>query len=384
MMRILCRWFDARKADLINKDLDIQEYTFRCIIVLSVGMPEKSLVLVETPLKQSLVVNFFDFLHDFGFWLQCTLELAQHRRMHPIAAFVMPMMFCRGALSSLRSMRTGMQAQAQSGFRCSTKFPRRSQRSMRMVAVRDDPAEHAAPLTKERRRVERSHLYQLMQPHLTGKPYGKYLRQVVRDEFVIARDQEDSETCYAHAIASAVHHAALRVVGRDGPQPEFTQIRDDIIRRFDRKASRPTSRVLNYACKKYNLRRELVSYQEACAAAQAGRPVVATFDLSEQGWDKFQDFFKRKPRGVLCAKDIRNVCDDHVEGHVVLLVRVNENYMTFMNSWGPAFADAGFFKVAGPWVLSDINKMEFFDVFWYESDLSAEEQSRYRRLLKQS
>ena len=227
-------------------------------------------------------------------------------------------------------MKRGMQIQAQSGFRCSAQFPARSQRSMRMVAVRDDPAEHVAPPTKERGRVERSHLSQLMQPHLTGKMYGKYLRQVVRDEFVIAPNQEDSPTCYAHAIASAVHHAALRVVGRDGPQPEFTQIRDGIIRRFDRKASRPTSKVLDYACKKYNLRR--------CAAVQAGRPVVATFDLSEQGWDKFNDFFKRKPRGVLCAKDIRSVCDDLVEGHV-LLVHVSENYMTFMNSWGPAFAD---------------------------------------------
>ncbi len=48
-----------------------------------------------------------------------------------------------------------------------------------------------------------------------------------------------------------------------------------------------------------------------------------------------------------------------------MLVGYGKGYLRFMNSWGPQWAEGGFFKIADTNVL----KLSYFDVFWYVSDL---------------
>ncbi|CAE7891975.1 unnamed protein product [Symbiodinium sp. KB8] len=223
----------------------------------------------------------------------------------------------------------------------------------------------------------------------------------------------ESETCYAHAIASAAHSALLRIVGRDSGYPDFQDIRDDITRKFEARDHRPERDVLRYVCRKYGLRFRRAPSPEAREAVREGRAVVACFDLSARGWYNFEDFFLRRRRGILQRKHIhRPLCpgedllhdapeghvvasindddddalfdinddDDDVlfdaGGHAVTYVRDDDNYMTLMNSWGPDWGDRGFFKIAGPWVLHEKPdaRMQFFEVFWYQDDRSEQEQ----------
>ena len=240
-------------------------------------------------------------------------------------------------------------------------------------------------------------------------------------KFVPAPDQGESETCYAHAIASAAHSALLRIVGRDSGYPDFQDIRDDITRKFEARDHRPVQDVLRYVCRKYGLRFRRAPFPEAREAVRQGRAVVASFALSARGWDNFEDFFLRRRRGILQRKHIhRPLCPgedllhDAPEGHVVAsindddddalfdasindddddalfdpgshavtYVRDDDNYMTLMNSWGPDWGDKGFFKIAGPWVLHEKPdaRMKFFEVFWYQDDRSEQEQASYRSL----
>ena len=78
--------------------------------------------------------------------------------------------------------------------------------------------------------------------------------------------------------------------------------------------------------------------------------------------------------------DSEGYADSSRDGHVVTYIKDDDRYMTLMNSWGPDFGDRGFFKIAGPWVLSELVPMEFFDIFWYEDDLSKQAQRSFRRL----
>ncbi|EPS35630.1 hypothetical protein H072_10973 [Dactylellina haptotyla CBS 200.50] len=59
-------------------------------------------------------------------------------------------------------------------------------------------------------------------------------------------------------------------------------------------------------------------------------------------------------------------------GHAVVLVRCDDQSLTFMNSWGPGFANHGFFTIdrAATLEIDSRRQMKFFDVYWYTQDLS--------------
>ena len=63
-------------------------------------------------------------------------------------------------------------------------------------------------------------------------------------------------------------------------------------------------------------------------------------------------------------------------GHAVVLIRCHPNCLVFMNSWGQAFGDGGFFRVENEKVL---HKMEFFDVYWDEDDLTSSEKVAFEK-----
>ena len=62
-------------------------------------------------------------------------------------------------------------------------------------------------------------------------------------------------------------------------------------------------------------------------------------------------------------------------GHAVVLIRCDPECLTFMNSYGPMWGDGGFFRVKDQSVL---NRMEFYDVYWTENDLTDGEKEAFK------
>lgn len=61
-------------------------------------------------------------------------------------------------------------------------------------------------------------------------------------------------------------------------------------------------------------------------------------------------------------------------GHAVVLINDDDNRLEFLNSWGTGFADKGFFCIKDENVL---DQLKFYDVYWYESDLTQNEIQSY-------
>jgi hypothetical protein len=56
------------------------------------------------------------------------------------------------------------------------------------------------------------------------------------------------------------------------------------------------------------------------------------------------------------------------------LINDDDNRLEFLNSWGTGFADEGFFCIKDENVL---DQLKFYDVYWYESDLTQNEIQSY-------
>eukprot|EP01084_Bolivina_argentea_P150120 262163_1 len=66
-----------------------------------------------------------------------------------------------------------------------------------------------------------------------------------------------------------------------------------------------TQEVINHFCKQNRLRySEAVGEHNVRDVISRRRPLVACFDLSEEGWDNFSSFFRNNPRGILKRSDI--------------------------------------------------------------------------------
>jgi hypothetical protein len=103
------------------------------------------------------------------------------------------------------------------------------------------------------------------------------------------------------------------------------------------------------------------------------RPVVARFYLIKSQWTAFSEFYTNNPSGILTSEILNKPPNESTEkgdgGHAVVLVGYNKDYLYFMNSWGPTWADGGLFRIAN----TDVLKLNYYDVFWYLSDLTKEE-----------
>lgn len=75
------------------------------------------------------------------------------------------------------------------------------------------------------------------------------------------------------------------------------------------------------------------------------------------------------------ARDMSARVGVKVRGHAVVLIRCDYASFTFINSWGPKFANNGFFTVNKASTLEIMGgpRTQFYDVYWTTDDLFTEE-----------
>ena len=115
--------------------------------------------------------------------------------------------------------------------------------------------------------------------------------------------QQEKATCYANAIAAVFHLAMYRIVGREGGVPDFYAIRKRIIDEYG-VDSAYTDQVLTKVCPEYRLHFHEVDETGARQAINKRQPVVATFSLYLDQWEKFSAFYEKTPKGILEKCDI--------------------------------------------------------------------------------
>jgi len=202
-----------------------------------------------------------------------------------------------------------------------------------------------------------------------------YINQTL--EVYEAEEEQVGETCYANAAATVLHLAMSRILGRQGGYPKFDTLRQELIDCSGNKGPASTLCVLQKICPKYHLRCKKVDLKGAMEAITSSRPVVAIFRLTKYERERFKVFFKSNPEGILTKEEFditaRPLTDPTV-GHAVVLTSFNSECLRLLNSWGPKWADKGFFRVQN----ADVLGLDFIDVFWEEDDLTEEEKAHYK------
>ncbi|KAG5752155.1 hypothetical protein H9Q70_005209 [Fusarium xylarioides] len=197
-------------------------------------------------------------------------------------------------------------------------------------------------------------------------------------------DQGQRGICYAHAVASVIHMALLRIVSRAGGIPSFNEIRDRILSSYpETEDGQYVTEVLLDASIWYRpLHFQEVDEEGAREAVLQRRPVLATFGLSEKGWDTFGDHFDESSamrNAVLTEAQMAPNFDKKYDGgHAVVLVSCSPNSLTFLNSWGSSWGDNGMFEIEKPAVLGHRDEpLRFYDVYWIEEELTHAEREAF-------
>ena len=199
-----------------------------------------------------------------------------------------------------------------------------------------------------------------------------YINREVKGYKAKEGQEEEEKTCYAHASATVLHLSMRRILGREGSYPDFEEIKDEFINRFGKDGANTFS-VLQEMCPKYRLHCKRVDLEGAMKAITSSRPVVATFGLTEEEWDSFENFYGSNPKGILTKEEIditdRPPKTDVIIGHAVVLTSFDSKCLRLLNSRGEKWGDMGFFRVWNANVLG----LKFIDVYWTEDDLKEEE-----------
>lgn len=185
-------------------------------------------------------------------------------------------------------------------------------------------------------------------------------------------DQGNEGTCYAHAIAAVFHLAMNRIVGREGGIPQFEEIRDRLIKEYGKYGAN-TEKVLSKVCPEYRLHFKKIDETGARKAINERRPVVCRFSWDHKQIEKFVAYYDTTPKGILLKSHVQ-LQGPRNRGHAVVLTGCHPDCLRLMNSWGPDFADGGFFRVKDQAVLDNTT---FYDVYWNESDLTESEKKAY-------
>ena len=197
---------------------------------------------------------------------------------------------------------------------------------------------------------------------------------------------QEGGTCYAHAVATILYLVSRRVVGYTPASNlnsklgygglSFNNILDKLVKGYG-KCGANTKCVLDDWCRLFRFHCQRVDEEGARTALNKQRPVVATFGLEGNQWEIFSKFWKwpKQKKNVMEADDLpKGVPDINSGRHAVCLISHGKNGLRFLNSWGSDWGDGGFFRVANGKVLD----MTFYDVFFYESDLTQEEKSAWK------
>ena len=204
-----------------------------------------------------------------------------------------------------------------------------------------------------------------------------YINREVKGYKAKKGQEKDEGTCYAHASATVLHLSMRRILGREGSYPDFEELKDEFINRFGKDGER-TSLVLQEMCPKYRLKCKKVDLEGAMKAITSSRPVVATFRLTKDEWDSFEEFYERSPKGILTKKEINitaRLPNTPTTGHAAVLTSFDSKCLRLLNSYGEDWADSGFFRVQ----KADVLRFQFFDVYWTEEDLKEEEKTYFKK-----
>lgn len=188
-------------------------------------------------------------------------------------------------------------------------------------------------------------------------------------------DQGYNHICWSHAIATAIYLSHSRVVGRQ--VIPFNTIVQSLLNEFGHNGQN-IEYVMNKVLPRYKLHFNRASPSELKNIILKSRICIARFSLNGIQWFNFSKFFNdplnknkaisaydinRKPK----ASEIKGV-DLEDGGHAVVLIDVNDEEYTFMNSWGEQWGDHGLFRIK-----KDAINITFYDIFWYEKDLTQHE-----------
>eukprot|EP01084_Bolivina_argentea_P011918 22315_1 len=180
--------------------------------------------------------------------------------------------------------------------------------------------------------------------------------------------------CYANAVVEAVQSCEGRIIGRR--PTDYERLLNNLIAQFGVNGA-IVDRVLDYVCHLFKLRYSKVQQIGAENAVRRGRVVVGSFWLCGGGWNKFSEFFKKNPAGILSKNDIDiGNTNNKTTGHSVAIIAESKDKLIWKikNSWGNKFADQGYFRVKK-------NALDFVyhDVYFVEADLSEHEKKCYQK-----
>ena len=206
-----------------------------------------------------------------------------------------------------------------------------------------------------------------------------YINQELKD--LRAKRIQEGETCHANAATTVLYLSMRRILGREGGYPNFYELREEIVKEFDWEKypnGVSTTHVLQKMCPKYRLQCKQVDLKRAMKAVSSSRPVVATFRLTDNEWDSFEEFYESNPKGILTKKEIDVTARPPKTpdfGHTVVLTGFNSECLQLLNSFGEDWADLGFFRVEN----ADVLGLKFIDVYWTEDDLKEEEINYFKK-----
>lgn len=197
-------------------------------------------------------------------------------------------------------------------------------------------------------------------------------------------------TCWAHAVATVVHLTTNRVIGRSGGYPSFESIRENLFERMTevaqtdaRGSGNDVEKVLTEVQDVYRIHFKIVDEVGARKALNHHRQVIACFSLFESNPNEWKRMTQTAHDGKIADKSDIQAESTEPRGklgrHAVVLVAAGPDYLEFQNSWGKTWGmqghgircgQKGRFRIRDALVLRD---MTFYDVFWYEADLTDQE-----------
>ena len=195
-----------------------------------------------------------------------------------------------------------------------------------------------------------------------------------------AKEEQEGNTCYAHACATVLYLSMKRILGRKGGYPRFEELRDECTRLFGSDGGDPLQ-VLLELCPNYRLYcEESFDVKDALEAVSSCEPVVASFWLTDHEWKSFREFFRDdgNQTSILTRNEVDITArppNTPTKGHSVVLTSFDRTSLRLLNSWGNEWADKGFFRVQN----ADVLGMKFIKVYWKEDELEEEEKAYFKK-----